>query len=132
MSTRSQIAFAETESHARAIYCHHDGYPTWNGMILMEHFNTRDKARDLVTTDFPNRSLSGLDTDGSIDLFKGINVTGTNYHATETKNLMDVMVYDVPDLIEYIYLYTDKWMVASLYGEGIERFKSLDYVLNDA
>lgn len=48
MSTRSSIAIVEANGEVKSVYCHHDGYPECNGRILLEHYNTEEKVRDLI------------------------------------------------------------------------------------
>jgi hypothetical protein len=47
MSTRSRIAIATTRGY-QSIYCHSDGYPEYNGRILLEHYTDPDKVRALI------------------------------------------------------------------------------------
>lgn len=47
MSTRSAIGYLENGS-ITAIYCHSDGYPEWNGEILLQHYNFPEKIKQLV------------------------------------------------------------------------------------
>jgi hypothetical protein len=47
MATRSTISIEEN-GKIRSIYCHWDGYPTNNGAILLEHYNTSDKVNELI------------------------------------------------------------------------------------
>ena len=48
MSTRSVIAFRDLNGTISSIYCHSDGYPSHNGKILLDHYETPEKVRDLV------------------------------------------------------------------------------------
>ena len=48
MSTRSNIALEFENGQYMVIYCHSDGYLTYNGAILLKHYNTRDKIEELV------------------------------------------------------------------------------------
>ncbi len=48
MSTRSMIGICDTQGKVRAIYCHYDGYPSYNGRILIEHYNTQDRVEKLI------------------------------------------------------------------------------------
>lgn len=48
MSTRSNIAIQLEDDKFKVIYCHSDGYLTYNGAILLKHYNTRDKIEELV------------------------------------------------------------------------------------
>jgi len=48
MSTRSVIAIRNTSGDYDVIYCHWDGYPENNGRILHNHYNTLEKAQELI------------------------------------------------------------------------------------
>ena len=39
MATRSMIGILEDDGTVTAIYCHWDGYPENNGLLLMKHWN---------------------------------------------------------------------------------------------
>ena len=48
MSTNSMIGLLREDGKVDAIYCHWDGYPENNGMILMSHYKDVDKIRQLI------------------------------------------------------------------------------------
>jgi hypothetical protein len=48
MSTRSRIGLELTDGSVISIYCHFDGYPKFNGVKLVEHFNSYEKAAELI------------------------------------------------------------------------------------
>lgn len=48
MSTRSNIAKLNEDGTATLIYCHSDGYPSYNGSILLEHYTTDQKVDELL------------------------------------------------------------------------------------
>lgn len=48
MSTRSQIAYRDSDDVIHSAYCHYDGYPSHVGAILLEHYNSIDKVKELV------------------------------------------------------------------------------------
>lgn len=48
MATRSSIAIQNDDGSVTGIYCHNDGYPSHNGKILVEHYNTPERVRALV------------------------------------------------------------------------------------
>ena len=41
MSTRSTIAVLQEDGTVKSTYCHWDGYPSWMGKILLEHYDTK-------------------------------------------------------------------------------------------
>lgn len=47
MATRSTITVYDNKMYT-SIYCHFDGYPSGVGAILNSHYNTLDKAKELV------------------------------------------------------------------------------------
>jgi hypothetical protein len=47
MATRSTISL-KTESGYSTIYCHWDGYPSHTGRLLKEHYDTQEKAEELI------------------------------------------------------------------------------------
>jgi hypothetical protein len=49
MATRSTIACKLADGSIRQIYCHWDGYPSNNGQLLLDHYNSQELA-ELVTS----------------------------------------------------------------------------------
>ena len=47
MATRSTIAIKDGEN-IRSIYAHWDGYPSHNGKILLDNYNTTETVKDLI------------------------------------------------------------------------------------
>jgi hypothetical protein len=48
MSTRSRIGIELQNGSIVSAYCHWDGYPEFNGVKLVEHFNSYDAATALI------------------------------------------------------------------------------------
>lgn len=48
MATRSRIGILNDDGSVTSVYCHWDGYPSHNGKILREHYNTPDAVRELL------------------------------------------------------------------------------------
>lgn len=59
MGTRSFIGIELPSGRVRAIYCHFDGYPQHHAPILLNHYNTAKKVRELLKLG----SLSTLGTE---------------------------------------------------------------------
>lgn len=49
MATRSWIGVESADGKVRGVYAHWDGYPEHNGAILLQHYNSRAKAEDLIS-----------------------------------------------------------------------------------
>ncbi len=48
MSTRSYICEELDNGKYKTIYCHSDGYLTYNGAMLLDHYNSREKVEELL------------------------------------------------------------------------------------
>jgi hypothetical protein len=48
MATRSTIGVLNSDGSVTGVYCHWDGYPEYNGKLLMENYNTEAQVRELV------------------------------------------------------------------------------------
>ena len=49
MATRSLIGYLEPDGTYTAIYCHNDGYLSYNGFILLNHYNDIEKIKNLLS-----------------------------------------------------------------------------------
>ena len=49
MSTRSRIAIKQKDNTYKSIYCHCDGYPEYNGVILYYHYSDPMKIKLLMS-----------------------------------------------------------------------------------
>jgi hypothetical protein len=48
MATRSRIGIELKNGSILSVYHHWDGYPEWLGRILRTHYNTKEKAAELI------------------------------------------------------------------------------------
>jgi len=48
MATRSVIAIKLENDLYKTVYCHHDGYLTHNGAMLLDHYNKKEKVEELL------------------------------------------------------------------------------------
>ena len=48
MATRSRIGIELSNGDVLSVYHHWDGYPTWLGKTLREHYNTTEKVSELI------------------------------------------------------------------------------------
>jgi len=48
MATRSRIGIQLADDSVLSVYHHWDGYPEWLGRILTTHYNSKDKASELI------------------------------------------------------------------------------------
>ena len=48
MGTRSRIGIQFSDNSVLSVYCHWDGYPSFNGKVLRDFYNTKEKASELI------------------------------------------------------------------------------------
>ena len=48
MGTRSRIGIELKDDSVLSVYCHWDGYPSFNGKVLREFYDTKEKVTQLI------------------------------------------------------------------------------------
>ena len=48
MATRSRIGYKLENGKVESVYCHFDGYPDHNGVILLKNYSTIEKIKELI------------------------------------------------------------------------------------
>jgi len=117
MSTNSTITVRTAENERKSIYCHWDGYPSYNGRLLLEHYNTLAKAKALVKLGW----LSVLNENivqpkGEVHTFekpyKNVNIYYGRDRGEEDVECQTLKNSDSIDKQEYNYLFKNgKWFV---------------------
>ena len=112
MATRSRIGIQLKDDSILSVYCHWDGYPEFNGVKLIEHFNSYDKAAELID----GGDISALWTNAGWDN-ETLEQTAPLYYSSRGEDLpprldSDLCEYLLPDgAEEYHYLFTNgKWV----------------------
>lgn len=107
MATRSFIAIKDGDKY-RDIYCHNDGYLSYNGYILKNHYKTFERVNSLIELgdlSYLGQLLSKKDPhqseDGSITFAYGRDRGETGTSAKEFDNESKLRTE------EYNYLYKD-------------------------
>lgn len=96
MATRSYIGVS-TSKGINVMYCHFDGYPSYNGVILRDNYKDIDKVNDLINLG----SISQLKTDVA-NCVKHPNIKPVLYKSKDT------LLKEVQDgYIEYIYIFNN-------------------------
>ena len=106
MSTHAAIGIRLNDGRIKAIYCHFDGYVQHIGKMLTTHFNSMEKAVELVN-EGELRSVD-VDKDGNVEL----------EHFVEDFEKREIEYYDtMEDMLnafrnsdrEFIYLWDDEF-----------------------
>ena len=116
MGTRSRIGIQLADESILSVYCHWDGYPSFNGVKLVENFNTREKVEALVD----GGDISALWTNLGWNN-ETLPETGPLYYSSRGEDCpprLDANKYDyLADGEEYAYIYTlnDEWVCYNRY-----------------
>jgi len=104
MGTRSNIAYQRPNGQVVVTYCHWDGYPEYNGVMLSQHYNNQKKAEELANQGY----LSSLKPTLK-DSLEG----RANHDAPMIYHSAHTFYNDVQFDIEYIYLFkNNQWYIA--------------------
>jgi hypothetical protein len=122
MSTRSAIGVQLPSGEVLAIYCHCDGYTSYNGRMLVEHYNSAGLARNLVS----RGDLFSLGKDAASSKLC-VEPTAATLFENKHKFLTDFGSW-----IEYFYLYQSSaprgWLV-SVWGDDDGEWRSVKALL---
>ena len=111
MGTRSRIGIQLSDDSILSVYCYYDGYPEFNGVKLVENFNTREKVKELID----GGDISCLWTNAGWDN-ETLPETGPLYYSSRGEDCppaLDANKYDyLAEGEEYAYIYTlnDEWV----------------------
>ena len=110
MATRSRIGIQLADESILSVYSHYDGYPEFNGVKLVEHFNSRDAATELID----GGDISALWTNVGWDN-ETLPETGPLYYSSRGEDCpprLDANKYDyLADGEEYAYLFANgEWV----------------------
>ena len=110
MSTNSLVAYMNKDWEVTSSYVHYDGYTTGVGEMLLEKYNTKDKAHELATT---------------LGYASGLSETVEKSHV-DRANTDEPVVYEnyldfeehirESSYLEYVYVWVEsegKWQVAT-------------------
>ena len=122
MATRGTIAVLHTDGTVKQIYSHWDNYLECNGLLLIEDWNSQERAESLV------------DWGDIASLEEGRVLDGGNLRPAVFDNLQDYI--DNVSLQEYNYIYIDYgWFLfdpkQKKFRHGI-LFSSVEKLLEDA
>jgi hypothetical protein len=107
MGTPSLIGVCNEDGSVTTTYCHYDGYLAHNGRVLVEHYNTPERARAVAEAGY----LSGLE----YDLEESIR-SSVNRESTRTYDSVGSYMWHAfrETCAHYIYLFDgDAWFYAT-------------------
>jgi len=116
MSTRSLICI-QKENEIDTKYCHYDGYPSNNGVLLFENYKEEHEVEELLVNDEYISSLGATVEDTAY----GGEQQNTSYSREDNIQLFleEDLINDADNCwADYIYLFKNgEWYVAECYEE---------------
>lgn len=116
MGTRSRIGIVLEDNSILSVYCHWDGYPEFNGVKLQKHFNSYEKAAELIdggdiSSLWTNRGWSNETLSEPAPLYYS-----SRGDVTEPRYDMSLNTY-LANGEEYAYVFTNQeWVCYDLHG----------------
>ena len=115
MATRGRIGIELADESILSVYCHWDNYPEFNGVKLQEHFNSYEKAAELID----GGDISALWTNAGWSN-ESLPEVGPLYYSSRGENVrprLDVNLIEyLGDGEEYAYLFTNgEWVCYNMH-----------------
>ena len=116
MATRGRIGLELADESILSVYCHFDNYPEFNGVKLVENFNTHEKVSSLID----GGDISALWTNAGWDN-ETLPETGPLYYSSRGEDCpprLDANKYDYlaeGEECAYIYTLNDEWVCYNRY-----------------
>ena len=113
MSTRSRIGILLPDDSILSVYHHWDGYPEWLGVKLKEHYNTYEKASELIDGGNMGNCYSDNEYNAETGEFEKIEPRATYYGGEEeapilSKNFDEFTRIDCWQEYSYVFV-KDRW-----------------------
>ena len=123
MSTRGRIGIELSDGSILSVYHHYDSYESWLGRILKTHYNSYEKASELVD----GGDMSSCWTDSRWDDSAVKGVYGPEYYSQRGEDCPPRLDADLCEYLlsinaeEYHYLFRNgKWVCYEINPLGIE------------
>ena len=97
MGTRSNFAYEQPNGQVIVTYCHWDGYPTYNGQVLNDHYNNHKKAEEIANQGY----LSSLRETVALSIEDRANQDQPFVYSS-----IEAYINDINSDIEYAYIFT--------------------------
>lgn len=117
MSTRSNIGIKRKNGNVEVVYCHNDGYLSYNGKMLLDNYQDLDKINSLIDLG----DMSYLKEDIESTFFYGRDRGEEDTDKRIYDNLKDYLNKVDSLFIEYVYLFDEvknKWEYTESYFDN--------------
>ena len=126
MATRSRIGIELSDGSILSAYHHWDGYPEWLGRILNTHYNTKEKAAELID----GGDMSSCWSDACWETKLPVGEYGPEYYSQRGEDCPPVLHEDLNEFLtytddtcggEYAYHFVDGEWVCHQVGYSVDK-----------
>ena len=133
MSTRSRIGILLPDDSILSVYHHFDGYPEWLGVTLEEHFNTFEKASELIDGGNMSSCYSDNEYDDETQEFVKRDPRPEYYGGDEeapilSKNFDEFTRIDCWQEYSYVFV-KDRWVAYSINQKFDKAYNNITKVI---
>ncbi len=138
MSTRSLIGIVNEDGSCQTIYCHWDGYPEYNGKLLLESYSDLEKIQSLLALGDISLLAENVapTTDSNHSFETPIGGIVVAYHRDRGEDYSPPRHWKSKDetakeghkcyWAEYVYLYeNNQWVYCTTLGRGKYKYHPL-------
>ena len=133
MSTRSRIGILLPDDSILSVYHHWDGYPEWLGVTLEEHYNTYEKASELIDGGNMSSCYSDNEYDDETQEFVKRDPRPEYYGGDDeapilSKNFDEFTRIDCWQEYSYVFV-KDRWVAYSINQKFDEEYNNITKVI---
>ena len=133
MSTRSRIGILLPDDSILSVYHHWDGYPEWLGVTLEEHYNTYEKASELIDGGNMSSCYSDNEYDDETQEFVKRDPRPEYYGGDDeapilSKNFDEFTRIDCWQEYSYVFV-KDRWVAYSIRQKFDENYNNITKVI---
>ena len=133
MSTRSRIGILLPDDSILSVYHHWDGYPEWLGVTLEEHYNTYEKASELIDGGNMSSCYSDNEYDDETQEFVKRDPRPEYYGGDEeapilSKNFDEFTRIDCWQEYSYVFV-KDRWVAYSIRQKFDDNYNNITKVI---
>ena len=124
MATRARIGYQFSDGSVLSVYHHYDGYPEWLGKVLVEHYNTKRTASQLIDGGDLSCAWSDENWDGTAKVSPGP-LYYNDRGETTIPRFDDTLEGCLENSEEFCYIFRDDKWVCYDTKEWSEGYKQL-------
>jgi hypothetical protein len=141
MGTRSRIGMMNEDGSITSVYCHWDGYPSHNGVILLENYQEPEKIKMLISLGDLSSLEKKLIPEGNavhsfedpadgVCVFYGRDRKENGTNCTVSANMKEFI--EIADWCDYCYIFeAGVWFVIAMHQGDKKPEKLFEYLAKE-